>query len=103
MRVRVIIEGKPGWMDVGPGAALSGGYRGSLVVGKSGGEMTRPERAAYARKHRKRQTINDWRNKPPCGVWMPRVGVPCARHAGHSDSHRSAATLEADRLSRRAA
>jgi len=29
-----------------------------------------------------------------CGVVLPQVGEPCARFAGHRDSHRSAYALE---------
>lgn len=110
-----------GWRDEGPGAPQSVGFSGSLVVGLSGREMSPEQRAEYARRRRARQRekhnaqMRDARPKAPvdrtpvwyreaprCLAWMPRVGAHCARHAGHSDSHRSPVAMAAD-AARRAA
>lgn len=37
-----------------------------------------------------------------CGHWMPRMGEPCARFAGHSDHHRSRQGMDRDRDRQRA-
>ena len=31
-----------------------------------------------------------------CGRWMPRVGAPCARFAGHGDHHRTRRLMDVD-------
>lgn len=106
MRVRAIIEGRYAWRDEGPGngAAGASGYHGSIVQGEPGANAHRKNaRQRETRVHApKTRTLAWWRGAPPCGVLMPRIQQPCARHAGHSDTHRSAVTIATD-AARRAA
>ena len=108
MRIRTG-HGPDDWHDEGPGVVTSSVIRGSLVVG---GDWTPARirerldrRAADARRrtNAKKAIRLRWDALPVCGAPVRFSTEPCARTAGHGNSHSTAATLAKATERRRAA
>jgi len=96
MRRRIYIDGKPSWSENEPDCrARPVGFGGQAL-----GSVVAPTVVVAApRKRLPRAPLN--RARVVCGAWLPLVKEPCARTAGHKDSHRSSHALNDDAARRR--